>query len=162
MKTIIRYLSSVCDSLAIRYYTWLGHELCSECGNGTKFFGRFSIIKPTNVTIGKFVTVNEEVLIVARSNVLIGDNVHLSPRATIITGNLDIGDPPFDRKHLKAPIKIGNNVWLGTGSIILAGVTIGENSIIGAGAVVTRDVPANEIWAGVPATFLKKLSVRNK
>lgn len=63
---------------------------------------------------------------------------------------------PYDWKNKKnAPIKIGNNVFIGTNSIILKGVTIGDKSIIGAGSVVSKNIPANEIWAGNPAVFLK-------
>lgn len=47
---------------------------------------------------------------------------------------------------------------MGGGVILLPGVTIGENSIIATGAVVTKDVPANEIWGGVPAHFIKRVS----
>ncbi len=58
----------------------------------------------------------------------------------------------------KKKIKIGNNVWVGWGAIILKGVTIGENSIIAAGAVVVSDVPANVIAGGNPAKIIKQLS----
>jgi len=54
-----------------------------------------------------------------------------------------------------APINIGNNVFLGVGSIILPGVTIGNNVVVGAGSVVTKDFPSNCIIAGVPAKVLK-------
>lgn len=53
------------------------------------------------------------------------------------------------------PVKIENNVFIGTNSIILKGVTIGQNSIIGACSVVSKNVPANEIWAGNPAAFIR-------
>lgn len=54
-----------------------------------------------------------------------------------------------------APVTIGEDAWLGTQVVVLPGVTIGKGAIIGAGSVVTRDVPAYEIWAGVPARFVK-------
>lgn len=54
-----------------------------------------------------------------------------------------------------APIKIGNGVWIASRVIIGAGVTIGDNAVIGAGSVVLTDVPANEMWCGVPAKFKK-------
>ena len=48
-------------------------------------------------------------------------------------------------------IPVGDDVWLGAGAVVVAGVTIGEGAVIGANSVVTRDVPSNEIWAGAPA-----------
>lgn len=56
-----------------------------------------------------------------------------------------------------APIRLGKNVWVGSHSTILPGVTIGDNAIIAAGAVVTRDVPADTVAGGVPARELKKI-----
>ena len=53
-------------------------------------------------------------------------------------------------------VKICKDAFIGARSIICNAVTIGENSIIGAGSVVTKDIPANEIWAGNPARFIKK------
>ncbi|MDE7192107.1 MAG: sugar O-acetyltransferase, partial [Clostridia bacterium] len=58
---------------------------------------------------------------------------------------------------LPAPVKIGNNVWIGAHATILSGVTIGDNAIIAAGAVVTKDVPQNTVVAGVPAKIIKKI-----
>ena len=55
------------------------------------------------------------------------------------------------------PIHIEKNVWLGANVRVLPGVTIGEGSIIAAGAVVTKDVPANMIAAGVPAKVIRKI-----
>ena len=55
------------------------------------------------------------------------------------------------------PVRIGDNVWIGMGAIVLKGVTIGENSVIGAGAVVSHDVPANVVVAGNPAKIVKQL-----
>jgi len=63
--------------------------------------------------------------------------------------------PP--RPRLKtAPVKIGDNVWIGMNAVILKGVTIGDNSVVAAGAVVTKSVPANTIVAGNPAVTVKK------
>lgn len=64
-------------------------------------------------------------------------------------------DRPPRPKLATAPVKIGNNVWIGMHSIILKGVTIGDNSVVAAGAVVTKSVPPNSIVAGNPAAVVK-------
>ena len=56
-----------------------------------------------------------------------------------------------------APVVIGKNVWLGASVTVVPGVTIGDNAVIAAGAVVTKDVPANTIAAGVPAKVIREL-----
>ncbi|MNL65825.1 2,3,4,5-tetrahydropyridine-2,6-dicarboxylate N-acetyltransferase [compost metagenome] len=56
----------------------------------------------------------------------------------------------------KEPIIIEQDVFIGANSIILKGVTIGARSIIGAGSIVTKNVPADEIWGGNPAKFIRK------
>ena len=67
-----------------------------------------------------------------------------------------VGLIPALKEAVKAPIVIGDNVWIGMGAMILKGVTIGEGSIIAAGAVVTKDVAPNTIVAGVPAKEIRK------
>ena len=58
---------------------------------------------------------------------------------------------------IPAPVKIGNNVWIGAHATILAGVTIGDNAVVAAGAVVTKDVPVNVVVGGVPAKIIKTI-----
>ena len=70
-------------------------------------------------------------------------------------------DGDHDLEYAK-PIKIGNNVWFGAGSTILAGVTIGDNSIIGAGSLVSRSIPANVIAVGVPCRVLRPIAEEDK
>ncbi|HEV3394253.1 MAG TPA: acyltransferase [Chthoniobacterales bacterium] len=65
-------------------------------------------------------------------------------------------DRPARPKLKTAPVKIGDNVWIGMNAVILKGVTIGENSVVAAGAVVTKSFPANTIAAGNPAVVVKK------
>lgn len=90
--------------------------------------------------------------IVADKEVVIGDNSKFGANAII--GDRD------DHQEIYAsspkPIHIGNNVWIGMNATIMKGVTIGDNAIIAAGALVTKDIPAGEIWGGVPARFIKK------
>ena len=84
-------------------------------------------------------------------------------------GNVSIWDTDFHpqevdarRRHdiskiKNAPITIGDDVFIGAQSLILKGVSIGEGSIIAAGSVVTKNVPAREIWGGNPARLIKKV-----
>jgi len=65
-------------------------------------------------------------------------------------------DRPPRPKLKTAPVKIGDNVWIGMGAVVLKGVTIGDNSVVAAGAIVTKSVPANSIVAGNPAEVVKK------
>ncbi len=85
-------------------------------------------------------------------------------------GNVSIWDTDFHpldfmarRVHdvsqiTSSPIHIGDDVFIGANSILLKGVTIGERSIVGAGAVVTRPVPADQIWAGNPARYIRDVT----
>ena len=56
------------------------------------------------------------------------------------------------------PIVIGDDVWIGGGAIVLAGVTIGDRSVIGAGSVVTKDVPSDVVVVGNPAKIVRRLT----
>lgn len=65
-------------------------------------------------------------------------------------------DRPPRPKLKTAPVRIGDNVWIGMGAVILKGVTIGDNSVVAAGAIVTKSIPENSIAAGNPAEVVKK------
>lgn len=60
------------------------------------------------------------------------------------------------------PIVVGNNVWIGAGSTILAGVTIGDNTVIGAGSVVKKSIPANVVAVGVPCRVLREITEEDR
>jgi acetyltransferase-like isoleucine patch superfamily enzyme len=83
-----------------------------------------------------------------------GDSVTITSGVKIITHDGSSGlvrDEQGRRYQRYAPVKIGNNVFVGVNSVILPGVTIGSNVVVAAGSVVTRDVPDNTIVGGVPA-----------
>lgn len=63
-----------------------------------------------------------------------------------------------DRRFYAGKVIIGERVFIGMNTLIVNSVTIGDNAVIGAGSVVTRDIPQNEIWAGNPARFVKKIN----
>ncbi|WP_301282955.1 MULTISPECIES: sugar O-acetyltransferase [unclassified Halomonas] len=90
--------------------------------------------------------------------ITVGRDVQIGPNVQLLTPTHPL-DAEARRQKLEAgaPIVIHDNVWLGGGVIVLAGVTIGENSVIGAGAVVTRDIPANVVAVGNPARVIRRL-----
>ena len=103
--------------------------------------------------------------IVGHREVVIGDNVNLGGGTVIYDTDfhsikrVDRIDPIADRANTKtAPVIIEKDVFIGGHTTILKGVTIGEGSVIGACSVVTRNIPAGELWAGNPAKFLRSLS----
>jgi acetyltransferase-like isoleucine patch superfamily enzyme len=91
------------------------------------------------------------VSIVANNLVVIGNNVTVG--ANTVIGDRDDHSDIYNSSS--QPVQIDDNVWIGMNSIILKGVHIGEGAIIGAGSVVTRDIPANTIAAGVPCKVIK-------
>lgn len=106
---------------------------------------------------------NFNLTLVDDGDVIIGDNVLIAPNVVISTTGHPI--EPGLRKRLaqfSIPVKIGNNVWIGAGAVILPGVTIGENSVIGAGSVVTKDIPANVIAVGNPCRVLREINDRDR
>ena len=92
--------------------------------------------------------------------VTIGNDVMMGPEVVIYTSGhrFDRTDIPMMDQGCAPiqPVVIGNNVWIGRRVIILPGVTIGDGCVIGAGAVVTKDVPAYSVAAGVPARIVGK------
>jgi acetyltransferase-like isoleucine patch superfamily enzyme len=102
--------------------------------------------------------------LICHEKIVIGNNVKLGGGVCIydtdfhsLIPSLRL-DPKLDIQHKsKSPVRIGNNVFIGAFSLILKGVSIGDNSVIGAGSVVTKIVPENEIWAGNPAKFIRKV-----
>ena len=89
----------------------------------------------------------------------IGDDLQMAPAVQLYTAT-----HPLDPAHRAAglemayPIRIGSNVWIGGGAIVLPGVTIGEGAVIGAGSVVRSDVPASTLVVGNPARVIRALA----
>jgi len=88
--------------------------------------------------------------------IVLADNVSLAPGVFLTASDYQIteGIPFRSQKKIEQSILIKSDVWLGAGVIVTAGVTIGQGCIVGAGAVVTHDIPAGSIAAGVPARVI--------
>lgn len=117
-----------------------------------------------NLQIGNHVGMSNATII-ADCSVAIGDHVLIGGGVQIFDTNFHSTDASIrtSGKETRAdvkkdPVRIGNNVFIGTNAIICKGVSIGENAIIAAGSVVVKSVPANEIWGGNPARYLRRIS----
>ncbi|MFE6195920.1 DapH/DapD/GlmU-related protein [Streptomyces sp. NPDC057838] len=108
-----------------------------------------------NTTFGENVFVNQGCTFMDRGGISIGNGVMIAPKVSLITGGHPL--PRAERRtYLSfAPIVIEDDVWIGTAAVITQGVTIGAGAVVAAGAVVTRDVPADTVVAGVPARVIK-------
>jgi len=97
----------------------------------------------------------------AGGEIFIGEGTMLAQDVSLIAANHMINDQSFyiDQQwdDKKVGVNIAKNVWIGAGVIVLPGVCIGENSVIAAGAVVTKSIPSNELWGGVPASYIKSI-----
>lgn len=102
---------------------------------------------------------NSVTIICNTSAVSIGDNSLVGYNVEILDSDFH-GIAPSERKTKHAhgsPVIVHDNVWIGSNAKILKGVTIGSNAVIGNGAIVTTDIPANTIAAGVPARVVRTL-----
>lgn len=115
------------------------------------------IMTPQQLTIGDYSHINRGCTLDARGTIKIGNNVSVSHNVSIMSGSHDCNSVNFRGRFL--PIRIDDYVWIGTGAIILQGVTIGKGAVVCAGAVVTKDVDPYDVVAGIPAKTIKQ---RNK
>ncbi len=127
-------------------------ERLSFVGEGATIRPPFHCDYGFNIRLGAGVFLNFNCVILDVVAVTIGDRTQIGPGVQILTA-----DHPRDAagrasgRECGRPIRIGRNVWIGGGAIILPGVTIGDDALVGAGSVVTRDVPAGATAMGNPA-----------
>ncbi|MDZ4817250.1 MAG: acyltransferase [Verrucomicrobiota bacterium] len=135
----------------------------------------FAIGKNGTVQVGDYTLLNGA-LLMAEENITIGKHCLISWSVAICDSDFHPIDPALRRLDTMAlnpyapkldrppigtkPVVIGDNVWVGFNAVILKGVSIGENSVIAAGTVVTKDVPANVIFAGNPGKIVREIEVK--
>lgn len=116
--------------------------------------------KDAGIKIGNNVFIGHACEFVANSKIEIGNDCLIASKTTFNTTgheyskSIKIKDQPITTKE----IIIEEDVWVGTSCVILQGVTIGKGSVVAAGSVVNKSIPAYEVWAGVPARFIKHRS----
>ena len=167
-RSRVRLGGAVCGDGSLSFgVQWAGRfhresHLVIRRGGTLRVDGAFSIYSGATVTIAEDATlslgsgyINGDASISCFLNVRIGHGVAIGPELMLIDD---------DRHQLSGtstsagPINIGDHVWLGSRVTILKGTTIGDGAVVAAGSVVTRDVPAGELWGGVPARFIRAVA----
>jgi len=137
--------------------------LFSSCGDDVFIEYGFHMDYGDTVSIGDRTFINSHCTIVdgskeTNSKINIGADCLIGPKVQLLGVSHDIDPNERLAKHNYVDdIFIGNNVWLGGGVIVLAGVNIGDNSTVGAGSVVTKNIEANSFYAGNPAVKIRDL-----
>ncbi|HVU07470.1 MAG TPA: acyltransferase [Verrucomicrobiae bacterium] len=140
-------------------------------GNGTKFgfpmtfrLGNGEILlqarePDAEIVIGENNLFSNNIALCAVRNIQIGDNCLIGDSVSVVDADFHEINPATRNRSVGTvkPVKIGNNVWIGSRTMILKGVTIGDNSVIGAMSLVTGEIPANCVAAGVPAKVIRKI-----
>jgi acetyltransferase-like isoleucine patch superfamily enzyme len=146
---------------------FLGRRLELQVAKGATIdFGRFVWIGDGTkirshegaVEIGAKTVMGQECTISAYRRVRIGEQCVIADRAMFIDfdhGVVEVERPIRLQGIYKRDVEVGSNVWIGYGACILRGVRVGDNAIVGTNAVVTKDVPANAVVAGIPAKVIR-------
>lgn len=138
--------------------------LLGFCGENVRVKQPIWVDYGCNISLGANSLINMNCTLLDTGRIIIGDNTLIGPDVKIYTAVHPLlpNERIYTDKTGKtaictqtAPVKIGNNVWIGGGTIILPGVTIGDNTVIGAGSVVTTPIPANAVACGNPCTVKK-------
>ena len=132
----------------------LGH-----CGDGAMIYPGCRMTFPHHISIGAGTSIAPQCALHAASQgrISIGERCAIAAFTRIITPTHDPGALPVAAVGINKSVVIGDDVWIGTGVIVLPGVTIGSRSIVAAGAVVSRDLPPDVLAAGVPARVVRQL-----
>jgi maltose O-acetyltransferase len=155
------YFFKAFNRLSFEYENFKINELkkrLRRCGENVFISPKAIIWSESEVEIGDNVCIHSFTHIFAGGGLKIGNGTMISSNCSIATVTHPIN--PLERNiNIYKSIVIGENVWIGTGSIILPGICIGNNSIVGAGSIVTKDIPPMQVFAGNPAKFIKEVKI---
>lgn len=144
-------------------------RLFGDVGDGVWIEPPFFCDYGTHVHIGENSFLNVNCVLLDSAEIHIGAHTQIGPGVQLLTAHhpLRAADRrvPADQAHAgrspyltqASPIRIGDNVWIGGGTLVMPGVTIGDNSTIGAGSIVTKDIPANVLAFGQPCRVQRAL-----
>ncbi|WP_234571146.1 DapH/DapD/GlmU-related protein [Rhodohalobacter sp. 614A] len=135
---------------------FLGEIIGEEVDESTTVFPPFYTNVGKAIRLGKNVFINHACSFLDLGGITIEDDVMIGPRVNITSENHPV-EVTNRKTMVPGSVLIKRNAWIGAAATILPGITIGENSVVAAGAVVTKDIPANTVVAGVPAKVMKEL-----
>ncbi len=125
-----------------------------KIGKNSRVMSPLTAVRPNQVTIGSNVIVMSGCLMMSAGIITIDDDVQIAANVQLISNNHD----PYERNVITCkPVHICEGAWVGAGSTVLPGVTIGKHAIVGAASVVTKDVPDYAVAVGNPAKVIKYL-----
>lgn len=133
---------------------WFYKAMGASIGKHTVLCRRVEVLLPKGLSVADNVAVGWFAELDARGGIFVNHDTNISSHVKLITGSHDVDDPEYTAYFRS--INIGHHCWLGTGAIVLQGVTVGDGAVVAAGAVVTKDIPSYEVWGGVPAKFIRK------
>ena len=143
------------DFAAVR--ALLGELTGQELDPSVRVLTPFHTDSGRNLRFGRNVFVNHGCTAMDLGGITIGDDVMIGPNAQLISSGHPV-DPATRRSQITtAPVHVGRGAWIAAGATVLQGVTIGDDAVVAAGAVVTKDVPARTLVAGVPARVTRAL-----
>lgn len=154
IKKIAHYYFFGLGKIRTKFYT----SMMAKAGKNIYIFPPFHCPSPEGIFLGDNINISQNCTIGGTGGVSIGNFVMIGPNTCIVSSNHGFlrGDVPMVRQKPKtAPIKIGDDAWLGANVVVLSGVIIGQGAIIGAGSIVTKDVSPYSIVAGNPAKLIK-------
>jgi maltose O-acetyltransferase len=147
-------------SVRIGKRTQLGYALAPRFGMGTILLQARE--RDAVISIGNNTAFSNNVSIIARSRIELGEHCVVGDRVTIFDADFHVIDPQIRLSTSGAgetvPVSIGRNCWIGTDALILKGVHIGEDSVIAPKSVVTKSFPARSVIAGNPAKLLRTIA----
>lgn len=133
-------------------------NILGKAGDNMDIQAPFYIDYGTHIEVGDNFFANYNCIFLDCNYIKMGNNVFLGPNVQIYAAHHPvIAAERIKGPELASPINIGDNVWIGGGSIICPGVTIGENTTIGAGSVVVKNIPANVVAVGNPCKVIRNL-----